>query len=57
MGNNVGKDAYKFKKDKLHHIGSGAYSDVFKGIRKEDQLKVAIKCSKDNILLITQDKK
>ena len=49
MGPKLGKEAYKYKTDTNHFIGRGAYSNVFRGSRKFDKLKVAIKQSKDKL--------
>ena len=57
MGPKLGKDAYKYKNDLDHYIGSGAYSTVFKGSRKHDKLKVAIKKSKEKLLFLSKEKK
>jgi serine/threonine protein kinase len=57
MGQKLGKDAYKYKKEEDHFIGSGAYSTVFWGTRKHDKLKVAIKISKDKLFALSFEKK
>ena len=48
MGTKLGKDAYNYKNDTKHFIGRGAYSNVFRGSRKSDKLKVAINNLKTN---------
>ena len=42
-----GKDAYLYRNDKDHFLGRGGFGLVFKGTRKFDERKIAIKISKE----------
>ena len=49
-----GKDAYLFKTDKDHLIGSGGFAQVFRAIRQHDQQVFAIKRSMSSVELLDE---